>query len=68
MREAFYACTFDSRTERRIAHVRAWDLGEAVELFVSELRSEGVSEPGEVVVAPLRGGRRSRALFQPDTD
>ncbi len=61
IRESSFECQFDSASRRRIAHVRAWDAKEAVQLFVIELRSDGVEEAGEVVVAPVRGGRRSRA-------
>ncbi len=65
MRESFYACTFNSRSERRVAHVRAWDLDEAMELFVAELRSEGIVDAGNLVVTALGGGRRSKARFHP---
>ncbi len=61
IRESFFQCQFDSAARRRIAHVRAWDAKEAVQLFVTELRGDGVDEEGEVVVSPVRGGRRSRA-------
>ncbi len=58
IRESFFQCQFDSAARRRIAHVRAWDAKEAVQLFVTELRGDGVDEEGEVVVSPVRGGRR----------
>ncbi len=61
VRETFFECQFASATHRRIAHVRAWDAKEAVQLFELELRADGVDEEGEVVVAPVRGGPRSRA-------
>jgi hypothetical protein len=66
MTEILYACTFDSRSERRIAHVRAWDPGDALELFVAELRSEGITEDGDVEVAPLHGEGRASAEFHPE--
>ncbi|BDG04010.1 hypothetical protein [Anaeromyxobacter oryzae] len=68
MRETFYACTFDSLSERRLAHVRAWDAGEAMELFVAELEGDGVAEPGDVEVAPLGGRPCSRARYRPRGD
>jgi hypothetical protein len=61
IRESFFQCQFDSASRRRIAHVRAWDAKEAVQLFVAELRGDGVEEEGEIVVSPVRGGRRARA-------
>ena len=60
IRESSFECQFDSASRRRIARVRAWDAQEAVQLFVIELRADGVEEAGEVVVAPVSGGRRSR--------
>lgn len=65
MSEILYACTFDSRSERRVAHVLAWDPGDALELFAAELRLEGITEDGEVEVAPLHGGRHATAAFHP---
>lgn len=61
IRETSFQCQFDSASRRRVAHVRAWDAQEALQLFVIELRADGVDEAGEVVVAPVSGGRRSRS-------
>jgi hypothetical protein len=65
MSEILYACTFASRSGLRITHVRAWDPGDALDLFVAELRSEGITEAGEVEVVPLHGGRGSSARVGP---
>ncbi len=56
VRESAFQCQFDSSSGRRVAHVRAWDAEEALQIFVAELRDDGVDEAGEVVVAPVRGG------------
>ena len=61
IRETSFECQFDSASVRRVARVRAWDAQEALQLFVAELRADGVEEAGDVVVAPVHGGRRSRA-------
>jgi hypothetical protein len=61
-RELLFVCEFQSRYERRIGHVRAWDAGEARELFLAELRADGVAAPGDVKVAPVRGRRRAARL------
>ncbi len=60
-RETVYECTYASSTQLRTAHVRAWDAGEAAELFAHELRSEGVSERGNIR-ASGRGGRGVRRM------
>ncbi len=52
-RESFYRCTFESPESRRTAHVSAWDADEAVQLFRSELRTEGVDERGTIEVLRL---------------
>lgn len=61
IRETSFECQFDSASRRRVARVRAWDAQEALQLFVAELRADGVVEAGDVVVAPVDGGPRSRA-------
>jgi hypothetical protein len=61
IRESYFQCQFDSASGHRVGHVRAWDAKEALQLFVVELRADGVEEAGDVVVSPLRGGRSSRA-------
>ncbi len=49
-RESFYRCVFESPDSRRVGHVSAWDAEEAVQLFRSELRTEGVDERGTIGV------------------
>ncbi|HET8540761.1 MAG TPA: hypothetical protein VFL83_12900 [Anaeromyxobacter sp.] len=61
IRESSFNCRFESASRRRVARVRAWDAKEALQLFVIDLRADGVEEEGEVVVSPVRGGRRSRS-------
>ncbi len=61
IRESSFEVRFDSASRRRIARVRAWDAREAAQLFLMELRADGVEEAGELVAAPVNGGRRSRA-------
>lgn len=48
IREVVYECWYASSAQQRTAHVRAWDLREAVELFAQELRLEGVAEDGRI--------------------
>jgi hypothetical protein len=64
IRESSFECQFDSVSRHRVARIRAWDAKEALELFETELRLDGVEEAGEVVVAPVNGGRRSRARIR----
>ncbi len=54
-RESFYRCVFTSSRTRRVAHVRAWDPDEAVELFRAELRADGIRERGTFEAVPLTG-------------
>ncbi len=61
IRESSFECRFDSASGRRVGRIRAWDAKEAVQLFVIELRADGVEEAGEVEVEPVSGGPRSRA-------
>ncbi len=61
VRESSFECRFDSSSRRRVAHIRAWDAQEALQLFEAELSADGVDEPGELVVAPIQGGHPSRA-------
>ena len=51
-RETVYLCTYGSGEHERVGHVRAWDDGEAAELFARELELE--SEGGGVSVADVR--------------
>lgn len=64
-RESFYRCVFTSPRSRRVAHVRAWDPGEAVQLFRTELRTDGVDERGTIEVHPFGDGGGERAAYQP---
>jgi hypothetical protein len=65
-RESFFRCTFSSGTSQRVAHVRAWDAGEAVQLFRTELRGDGVEERGTIEVNDLDGARTpTRARYTP---
>jgi hypothetical protein len=65
-RESFFRCTFSSLTSQRIAHVRAWDAGEAVQLFRTELRGDGVHERGTIEVNDLDGAQQpTRARYAP---
>ncbi len=60
IRERSFQCQFESAARRRVAHVRAWDAKEAVQLFAIELRADGVEEEGDVVVTPVHGDRGAR--------
>ncbi len=60
IRESSFECRFDSPSRHRVAHVRAWDAKEALQLFEAELRADGVEEPGVFAVAPVGGAPRSR--------
>ncbi len=64
-RESFYRCVFSSPRERRIAHVRAWDAGEAALLFKTELRSEGVTERGTIEVFPFGDDDGAVGAYRP---
>ena len=65
-RESFYRCTFTSPFSRRVAHVRAWDTGEALQLFHTELRADGVDEQGTIEATPFHPtGEPERAEYLP---
>jgi len=65
-RESFFRCVFTSPSSRRVAHVRAWDVGEAVQLFRTELRTEGVDETGTIEAVPLGdSGQAESAAYGP---
>lgn len=64
-RESFYRCTFSSPQSRRVAHVRAWDAGEAVQLFRTELRTDGVRERGTIEVTDFGGDDARHAAYRP---
>ncbi len=69
MREApegvVYRCTFSSQRGRLTAHVRAPDVGRALDAFEATLRDEGVEVGGELVVEPVIGPGARRARFVP---
>lgn len=65
IREAVYECTYASATRLRMAHVRAWDVREAVELFDHELRADGVAERGSIRVRGSGTGRLGKAVYLP---
>jgi hypothetical protein len=65
-RETFYRCTFTSPRTRMIAHVRAWDAGEAMQLFQTELNTDGVEENGTIEVSNLAGAVSERARYRPE--
>ncbi|MGC4001527.1 MAG: hypothetical protein QM767_30340 [Anaeromyxobacter sp.] len=64
-RETFYRCTFSSPTAQVTAHVRAWDVDEAVQLFRTELETDGVEERGTIDVSQLDGRDHHRASYRP---
>jgi hypothetical protein len=65
-RESFYRCIFSSPYSRRVAHVRAWDESEALQLFRTELRADGVHERGTFEVFPMhRASEGPSADHQP---
>jgi hypothetical protein len=64
-RESFYRCTFSSPKSRRVAHVRAWDVSEAVQLFRTELKADGVEERGKILVTGLGGHEEENAAYRP---
>lgn len=64
-REIFFRCTFSSPSRTAVAHVTAWDAGEALQLFQAELREEGVGERGTIEVAALAGAMKKRATYKP---
>ncbi len=65
-RESFFRCTFSSESSHRVAHVRAWDAGEAVQLFRTELKVDGVDERGTIEVSDLDGTLEpKRARYTP---
>jgi hypothetical protein len=58
LRERVFICEFCSRTTRCVAHVCAWDSGEALDVFLAELRESGVDGPGQLAVTAPGGGPR----------
>jgi hypothetical protein len=64
-RESFYRCIFTSPRSRRVAHVRAWDVREAVQLFRTELETDGVEERGTIRVLSFDESCEQRASYRP---
>jgi hypothetical protein len=64
-RESFYRCVFSSPRSQRVAHVRAWDAGEAVQLFRTELKSDGVAERGTIEVFPFGDDEGQVGAYRP---
>ena len=64
-RESFFRCVFSSPKSERVAHVRAWDADEAVQLFRSELKSDGVEERGTIQVFPFGDELAGSAAYRP---
>lgn len=63
-RELVFVCTFSSASGARLAHVRAWDLEEALDLYARELRGEGVAERGFLHARSMRGGESRRSRYR----
>ncbi len=64
IREGVFECTYSSSARLRTAHVRAWDAGEAVELFAHELRGDGVTESGTISVRAASDRRPRRSVYR----
>lgn len=64
-KETFFRCTFSSARSQRVAHVRAWDRRDALQLFRTELQTEGVDERGTIEVEALDGGDPQRSDYRP---
>jgi hypothetical protein len=64
-RETVYECTYASATCLRTAHVRAWDVREAVDLFDHELRADGVAERGSIRVRGAGAQGLRKAVYLP---
>jgi hypothetical protein len=63
-REAVFECTYASAEVVKVAHVRAWDVREAMDLFADELRSDGVADGGEIRARPRSGGKAGTARYR----
>ena len=63
-REAVFECTYASAEVVRVAHVRAWDVREAMELFADELRSDGVADGGEIWAHSRSGGKAGTTRYR----
>ena len=62
IRETVYRCTCRSGDSVRTAHVRAWDAREAEDLFVRELRIDGVTRAVDVRVERARAAAAQQGL------
>ncbi|HUL60013.1 MAG TPA: hypothetical protein VLU43_12085 [Anaeromyxobacteraceae bacterium] len=54
IRESVYLCSCRSGSTMREAYVRAWDEREAADVFVRELKDDGVRGAVDIRVRPLR--------------
>jgi hypothetical protein len=67
LRERLFRCEFIGESLRVYAHVRAWDVSDAIGAFVAELRVDGVDATGEILVSPVHGGAPAvKAHYSPD--
>ncbi len=66
-REQFFECTFASGRNEYQFHCRAWNPDEAEEHFRSLLVSDGVVDPGTLLVRNLRGQVLRRGDYGPST-
>lgn len=64
-RESVFRCVFSSSSSERVVHVRAWDAAEAVQLFQTELRTEGVEEHGEIHVFGAKDHEKEQGAYAP---
>lgn len=66
-REQFFECTFASGRNEYRFHCRAWDPDEAEAHFRSLLASDGVADPGTLLIRNLRGQVLRRGDFGTST-
>jgi hypothetical protein len=62
--DSFFRCVFSSPESERTAHVRAWNASDAVQLFRSELLSDGVEERGTIRVSSFSDDEARRAPYR----
>ncbi len=63
--ESVFRCVFTSPSSERVARVRAWDAAEAVQLFETELRGEGVEERGTIRVLGAEDRVKEQGAYDP---
>jgi len=64
-RELVFRCVFSSPSSERVGRVRAWDAAEAVQLFETELRTEGVDERGTIHVFGAEDREKEQGAYDP---